>query len=92
LSALVLLPVLLILLFVISGAPINWITHTYPEVLKPIGSCVVGSVLTGLVLLPFRRPKWYWAVLLGPLISAILLITINLGVDFITSHMGALEV
>jgi hypothetical protein len=81
-----------VVLFVASGAPLSWITHTFPEVFRPIGSFVLGAVLAGAVLLPFRGLKWYWAVLLGPLVSATLLVGINLGVDFISSHVAHPEV
>ena len=68
-SALLGVPFGLAVACIIVGLPLSKIRIEFPEVLIPLAWFIGGAIFAGIVLLPFHKIRWYWAAVLGPLIS-----------------------
>ena len=75
-------PTLLVLAFLAFDVPLSGITHTFPEVLRPIAYFTAGATFAALVVLPFRNLKWYWAVALGPILSFFAMTCFVMGYEY----------
>jgi hypothetical protein len=55
----------------------------FPKDLLAIVALALTALLTGLIILPFRTTRWYWAAILGPIMACPLFLIVVIAIELI---------